>query len=77
MHVPPRKHLRKVKARLERVDELGTHDHLRVDARHRRGMPPRRERREYMEVFDLLMRDVDRLLDDLLEDEAQEERDQR
>lgn len=76
-HVPPKKHLRKVRRRLGRLDEMALHDFLRVGDGSQRSLPPKRERREYMELFDLLMRDVDRLLDDLLEDEGQEERDQR
>jgi hypothetical protein len=73
-HIPPRKHLRKVQNRLARVEEMGCHEYLRP-----RGgvpMPDRRTRGAYIEQLELLFRDIDRILFDLLEDEVSEEHDQ-
>lgn len=76
-HVPPKPHLRKVQKRLARVEALGLHEAFRVvKGGPRFRMPSKRDRRDYTEAIDLLFRDLDRLLDDLLE-EDDEERDQR
>lgn len=62
-HIPPAKHLHKMRRRLEYVQDAGHYELLRPgDAPPR---PPKRELRQFMEQHDLLMRDLERLLDDL------------
>lgn len=63
--IPPRKYLRKVRARLDRLEEMGLHEFLRPGEPF--PMPPKRERREYMELHDKLIgEDLPGLLADLL-----------
>lgn len=64
MHVPPKAHLRKAQARIERVEAMGLHDLLRPEGEVK--FPPKLDRRLYMEQYDLMMRDYKRLLADLL-----------
>lgn len=66
IHIPKRAHLRKVRKRLERLEEIGLHDWWRQEPGRRFEMPNKRERREYIETFDLVMRDIDGILIDLM-----------
>lgn len=63
--IPPRRYLRKVRARLDRLEEMGLHEHIRPGAQS--NLPDKRTRREYMEVHDKLIgEDLPELLADLL-----------
>ena len=66
VHIPKRAFLRKVRKRLDRLEEIGLHEEWRIDKGSRFELPTKQERREYMETFDMLMSNLDEILTDLM-----------
>lgn len=67
-HIPPAKHLRKARARLERLANTGIEP---ADlAQGRKLLPPIGDRAEYAHTLELVLTDYERLLDGLLPPEG-------
>lgn len=64
--IPPKSHLNKIRKRLERLDN---HDVIEIMGKQQANFPKQRVRREFLEAYALVHRDVKRLLDALLDEE--------
>jgi hypothetical protein len=63
--MPPLAHVRKAVARLDRLEEAALTVHSAIDPRDPGRMPPKRDRQDYIERYELVIRDYRRILEDL------------